>query len=113
LRLNCEPIHSGWEIEILHIIWAARCGLSPAPAATGALDNGTPQVHAHVVVANADGTALGGQLLETRVRPTCEVVLTENPQHFQKRIDPESGLAPIRPQAGFRATIGPPAATIC
>jgi predicted DNA-binding protein with PD1-like motif len=61
-----------------------------------ALDNGKPQVHAHAVVAKADGTALGGHLMEARVRPTCEVLLTENPQHLQKQFDPESGLALIR-----------------
>ena len=62
-----------------------------------ALDNGKPQVHAHVVIAKADGNALGGHLLEAQVRPTCEVVLTESPQHLQKQFDPESGLALIRP----------------
>jgi predicted DNA-binding protein with PD1-like motif len=62
-----------------------------------ALDNGKPQVHAHVVIAKADGTALGGHLLEAHVRPTCEVVLPVNPRHLQKQYDPESGLALIRP----------------
>jgi predicted DNA-binding protein with PD1-like motif len=62
-----------------------------------ALDNGKPKVPAHVVIAKADGTALGGHLPEAHVRPTCEVVLTESPQHLQKQFDPESGLALIRP----------------
>jgi uncharacterized protein len=30
-------------------------------------------------------------------RLTCEVVLTESPTHLQKFVDPESGLALIRP----------------
>lgn len=62
-----------------------------------ALHEGKPQVHAHVVVAKQDGTAHGGHLLEAIVRPTCEVILTESPRHLQKRIDPDSGLALIRP----------------
>ena len=61
-----------------------------------ALKSGKPHVHAHVVVGKSDGTAHGGHLLEARVRPTCEVVLTESPVHLQKEIDPESGLALIR-----------------
>jgi hypothetical protein len=55
-----------------------------------------PQVHAHMVVGRRDGTAHGGHLMEAVVRPTCELVLTENPAHLQKQIDPESGVALIR-----------------
>jgi hypothetical protein len=60
------------------------------------LNEGKPQVHAHAVVGKSDGTADGGHLAEAYVRPTCEVILTESPQHMQKQIDPESGLALIR-----------------
>lgn len=62
-----------------------------------ALNGGKPQVHAHVIVARQDGTAHGGHLLEALVRPTCEVILTENPRHLHKQLDPESGLPLIRP----------------
>jgi uncharacterized protein len=62
-----------------------------------ALLNGKPVVHAHAVVARKDGTAHGGHLMEARVRPTCEVVLTESPAHLQKFPDPESGIALISP----------------
>jgi predicted DNA-binding protein with PD1-like motif len=61
-----------------------------------ALKDGEPEVHAHIVVGRRDGTAHGGHLLKAHVRPTCELVLTENPAHLQKRIDPQSGLALIR-----------------
>jgi uncharacterized protein len=61
-----------------------------------ALKDGKPQVHAHLVIGKSDGTAHGGHLMEAHVRPTCEVILTESPQHLQKQIDPESGLALIR-----------------
>src|SRR5437868_15401293 len=61
-----------------------------------ALDEGKPQVHAHVVVGKSDGTAHGGHLLKARVRPTCELILTESPSHLQKKLDPKSGIALIR-----------------
>ncbi len=61
-----------------------------------ALNNNQPLVHAHVVVGRSDGTAHGGHLLEARVRPTCELVLTESPKHLQKQLDPESGIPLIR-----------------
>ncbi len=64
-----------------------------------ALDKGEPKVHAHVVVGRADGEARGGHLLEARVWPTLEVVLTESPRHLRKRHDPETGLALIDPAA--------------
>jgi predicted DNA-binding protein with PD1-like motif len=62
-----------------------------------ALKEGEPQVHAHAVIGKKDGTAHGGHLLGAHIRPTCEVVLVESPAHLQKRIDPDSGLALIRP----------------
>ena len=61
-----------------------------------ALKAGEPQVHAHVVVGRFDGTAHGGHPLEARVRPTCELILTESPIHLHKKYDPETGLALIQ-----------------
>ena len=61
-----------------------------------ALKDDEPQVHAHLVIGRQDGTAHGGHLLSATVRPTCEIVITESPQHLQKEIDPESGIALIR-----------------
>jgi predicted DNA-binding protein with PD1-like motif len=63
-------------------------------------ENGEPKVHAHVVVGRSDGSARAGHLLEARVRPTLEVVLTETPAHLQRRHDPQSGLALIRLTGG-------------
>jgi uncharacterized protein len=60
-----------------------------------ALDQGEPKVHAHVVVAKADGTAHGGHLLEGHVRPTLELILTESPRHLRRKHDPEAGIALI------------------
>jgi predicted DNA-binding protein with PD1-like motif len=59
--------------------------------------DGSPEVHAHVVVGRSDGTTLGGHLLEADVWPTLEVVLTDAPQHLRKKHDPETGLALINP----------------
>jgi uncharacterized protein len=61
-----------------------------------ALKDGSPQVHAHMVVGRRNGAAFGGHLLKAVVRPTCELILTENPKAMEKEIDPESGLALIR-----------------
>jgi uncharacterized protein len=61
-----------------------------------ALKEGEPVVHAHAVIGKKDGTAHGGHLLRARIRPTCEVVLTESPTHLHKFIDPDSGLALIK-----------------
>ncbi|HEX4064677.1 MAG TPA: PPC domain-containing DNA-binding protein [Acidobacteriaceae bacterium] len=61
-----------------------------------ALKDGQPQVHAHAVIGRRDGTAHGGHLQSATVRPTCEVIVTESPQHLQKEMDGASGLALIR-----------------
>jgi predicted DNA-binding protein with PD1-like motif len=61
-------------------------------------ESGEPQVHAHVVVGKADGTAHGGHLLEASVWPTLEVVLSESPAALRKRLDRETGLALIAPR---------------
>ncbi len=61
-----------------------------------ALKDDEPQVHAHIVVGRSDGSTRGGHLVEGRVRPTLEVILTELPRHLHKQVDPESGLALIR-----------------
>ena len=54
-----------------------------------------PKVHAHVVVAKRDGTALGGHLLEARVSPTLEVVVEDSARRLRRRFDKASGLALI------------------
>lgn len=57
-----------------------------------ALLNGEPKVHAHAVVARADGMALGGHLLEARVRPTLEAVVVESPNVLRRKLDAKTGL---------------------
>jgi predicted DNA-binding protein with PD1-like motif len=61
--------------------------------------DGKPALHLHIVVGKRDGQAMAGHLGEAHVRPTLEVIITENPVHLRKRHDPESGLALIRTDA--------------
>jgi len=61
-----------------------------------ALKDDEPKVHAHVVVGRSDGSTRGGHLVEAHVRPTLEVILVESPEHLQKQVDEETGLALIR-----------------
>lgn len=65
-----------------------------------ALHDGSPEVHAHVVVGCRDTTALGGHLVDAVVRPTLELVVEDVPDHLRKRVDPDSGLALIAPSRG-------------
>ena len=58
--------------------------------------NGKRALHVHTVLGRRDGSALAGHLKEAHVRPTLEVVLTEQPAYLQKRHDPQSGLSLIR-----------------
>ncbi len=61
-----------------------------------ATEKGQPKVHAHTVVGKRHGVTAGGHLLEGRVRPTLEIILTKSPAHLRREHDPESGLALIR-----------------
>jgi predicted DNA-binding protein with PD1-like motif len=72
------------QVEVLSLL--GDVALSP---------DGTPVVHAHAVLGRADGSTIGGHLLEGHVRPTLEVVLDEAPAHLRKRHDDSSGLALI------------------
>lgn len=60
-----------------------------------AVDDGEPTVHAHIVVARRDLSAVGGHLFGGRVWPTLEVVVTESRSALRKRLDPDVGLALI------------------
>ena len=59
-------------------------------------EDGKPQLHAHVVIARRGGAAFGGHLLELRVHPTLEIILTETPTHLRKRSLPDLPVATIR-----------------
>jgi len=72
------------QVEVLSLVGDVAIG-----------DNG-PKIHAHVVLGKRDGSAHGGHLLEAKVRPTLEVVLTESPAVLVREHDAASGLALIR-----------------
>lgn len=60
-----------------------------------AVAEGGPTLHLHAVLGKADGSVIGGHLLEAHVRPTLEVILVQPPSYLSKRKDPETGLALI------------------
>ncbi len=57
--------------------------------------DGSAAVHVHAVLGLRDGSTRGGHLLEARVRPTLEAVVTETPADLAKTYRPEFGLALI------------------
>lgn len=62
-----------------------------------ALYQGKPTVHTHMVVGLPDGTTKGGHVLDARVSPTLEVMVTVGPIAMHKRLDPETDLTLIDP----------------
>jgi uncharacterized protein len=82
-RKDYAPIAIDEQVEVLSLVGDV------------ALEGDDPTVHAHVVVGKRDGSAHGGHLLEARVRPTLEVVLTQPPGHLRRRYDTRAKLALI------------------
>ena len=58
-------------------------------------DDGKASLHLHIVLGMSDGSTRGGHLLEGKVRPTLEVVLTETPSKLRRKKKPELGIALI------------------
>jgi len=58
-------------------------------------DQAGPSLNVHVVLGLADGTTRGGHLIEGRVFPTLEVIITEAQAELRKVMHPEIGLALI------------------
>ena len=58
-------------------------------------DDGKASLHVHVVLGLSDGTTRGGHLLEGKVRPTLEVVLTDTPAKLRRKKQAELGIAVI------------------
>jgi uncharacterized protein len=52
-----------------------------------------PTLHLHAVLGKADGSTVGGHLMQAHVRPTLEVIFIQTPSYMRKRRDPETGLA--------------------
>jgi predicted DNA-binding protein with PD1-like motif len=54
-----------------------------------------PVLHMHAVLGLSDGTTRGGHLIEARVFPTLEAVVTETPAVLRKVMRPDIGIAVI------------------
>jgi predicted DNA-binding protein with PD1-like motif len=54
-----------------------------------------PILHVHAVLGLSDGTTRGGHLLDGRVFPTLEAVVTETPARLRKVLRPDIGIALI------------------
>jgi uncharacterized protein len=54
-----------------------------------------PILHMHAALGLSDGTTRGGHLLEGRVNPTLEAIMTETPAQLRKVMHPDIGLALI------------------
>jgi uncharacterized protein len=54
-----------------------------------------PIVHVHAVLGLSDGSTRGGHLLEGRVFPTLEAIVTETPAELRKVMRPDIGIALI------------------
>jgi uncharacterized protein len=76
-------------------IWVdEQCELLSLIGTVAAGEEG-PIVHMHVVLGLPDGSTRGGHLLEGRVFPTLEAIVTETPARLAKVLRPEIGLALI------------------
>jgi uncharacterized protein len=51
-----------------------------------------PVLHVHATLGLSDGTTRGGHLLEGRVYPTLEAVVTETPAQLRKVMRPDVGI---------------------
>jgi predicted DNA-binding protein with PD1-like motif len=65
-------------------------------------DDGKASLHVHVVLGLSDGTTRGGHLLEGKVRPTLEVVLTDTPAKLRRKKQADLGIALIDVEAAKR-----------
>jgi uncharacterized protein len=58
-------------------------------------DDGKASLHVHIVLGLSDGSTRGGHLLEGKVRPTLEVVITETPSKLRRKNRADLGIALI------------------
>jgi uncharacterized protein len=58
-------------------------------------DDGKASLHVHIVLGLSDGSTRGGHLLEGKVRPTLEVVVTETPSKLRRKKRKDLGIALI------------------
>lgn len=81
---------------------AEQCEVLNAIGDIAVGDDGKASLHIHVVLGLSDGTTRGGHLLEGKVRPTLEVVLTDTPAQLRRKKRADIGIALIDLEAGRR-----------
>jgi uncharacterized protein len=74
---------------------AQQCEVLSAIGDVAVGDDGKASLHVHVVLGLFDGTTRGGHLLEGKVRPTLEVVLTDTPVKLRRKKQADLGIALI------------------
>lgn len=82
--------------EYLHIPVAEQNEVASLTGDIAQDKDGKPSLHLHAVLGKRDGTTVSGHLLNGKVRPTLEIVVTESPVHLRRLKDDETGLALIR-----------------
>ncbi len=55
-------------------------------------EDGAPVVHVHTLLGRADGSTVGGHLMEGEIFPMLEVVIRVLPETVRRRSDPATGL---------------------
>ena len=81
---------------------AQQCEVLSAIGDVAVGDDGKASLHVHAVLGLSDGTTRGGHLLEGKVRPTLEVVLTDTPVKLRRKKRADLGIALIDVEAGKR-----------
>lgn len=74
---------------------AQQCEVLSAIGDVAVGDDGKASLHVHVVLGLSDGTTRGGHLLQGKVRPTLEVVLTDTPAKLRRKKQADLGIALI------------------
>jgi len=81
---------------------AQQCEVLSAIGDVAVGGDGKASLHVHVVLGLSDGTTRGGHLLEGKVRPTLEVVLTDTPAKLGRKRKADIGIALIDLEAAKR-----------
>jgi uncharacterized protein len=81
---------------------AQQCEVLSAIGDVAVGGDGKASLHVHVVLGLSDGTTRGGHLLEGKVRPTLEVVLTDTPAKLRRKRKADIGIALIDLEAAKR-----------
>ena len=74
---------------------AQQCEVLSAIGDVAVGDDGKASLHVHVVLGLSDGTTRGGHLLQGKVRPTLEVVMTDTPAKLRRKKRADIGIALI------------------